>query len=337
VTTSRQGTRGRQSDSREGWAACVGETMVQAVPNTAGWIDRDSLLRLDAAGAEANVARYLVRHNLDARVVGSIGADPFGDIVANVLAEDHVDIDALDRDTERPTGIYFKEYDGTGSRVHYFRTGSAASAMGPQVALRSVVRDAALVHVTGILPALSQSCRDLMTALLGESRPRGLLSFDVNWRPALWKDSSPEILLDCAMQADIALVGIDEAEALWGVSTPDAIRKLLPDPTWVVTKLGSDGAVASYKGTSTFVRALSVEVVEHVGAGDAFAAGFIAGVLHSESVEVCLRLGNITAAAALQVQQDVGPLPEPAELERLLSLSRLEWDRAHVEIPRRTQ
>jgi 2-dehydro-3-deoxygluconokinase len=331
-----KGTRGRESDAREGWTACVGETMVQAVPNTAGWIDQDSLLRLDAAGAEANVARYLVQHNLDARVVGRIGADPFGDIVANVLEGDHVDIDALDRDSTKPTGIYFKEYNGTESRVHYFRTGSAASAMGPEVASRPVVRDAALVHVTGILPALSQSCRELMTELFGESRPRGLMSFDVNWRPALWQESSPEILLDCARRADITLVGVDEAEALWGVSTPDAIRKLLPGPTYVVTKLGSDGAVASYEGTSTFVGALSVEVVEHVGAGDAFAAGFIAGVLRSESVETCLRLGNITAAAALQVQQDVGPLPEPAELKRLLNLSRLEWDRAHVQIPRRT-
>lgn len=326
--------RTRKPDVRERWVACVGETMVQAVPSTPGWITRDSLFRLDAAGAEANVARYLVRHNFDARIVGRIGADPFGDIVAEVLVEDRVDIDALDRDTSRPTGVYFKEYDATRSRVYYFRTGSAASAMRPEIASHPVVTGATLVHVTGVLAALSQSCRALMVALFGQSRPRGLLSFDVNWRPALWKDSSPEILLDCARQADITLVGADEAEALWGVSTPEAIRRLLPDPSYVITKLGSDGAVASHNGESTFVEALSVDVVEHVGAGDAFAAGFIAGLLRSEGIEACLRMGHITAAAALQVEQDVGPLPAPAEMKRLLNLSRREWNGADIKISR---
>jgi 2-dehydro-3-deoxygluconokinase len=71
-------------------------------------------------------------------------------------------------------------------------------------------------------------------------------------------------------------------------------------------------------------------VVEQVGAGDAFAAGFLVGVLRDLPVRMCLRLGTITAAAALRVPSDVGPIPSPCVVDRLLALDDNEWRSARI-------
>ncbi|MGA5547768.1 PfkB family carbohydrate kinase [Streptomyces pseudogriseolus] len=102
-------------------------------------------------------------------------------------------------------------------------------------------------------------------------------------------------------------------------------RDLLPGPGIVVVKDGSRTATAFTTEGPASVPALRTRVVEPVGAGDAFAAGFLTGVLRGETLTRALRLGHITAVSALQVTADHGPLPPPRETERLLSLRDEEW------------
>lgn len=307
--------------------ACVGETMVSFIPSDGTSLDTTENVGLDIAGAESNVAMYLADHGIDARWVSRLGDDAFGRRVLHHMGTAGVDVSGVRTDPARPTGLLFKDPAKNGStRVSYYRQGSAASAMGPNVLDEEVMRTADVWHFTGITPALSATCRDLVEAALGGDWP-AVVSFDVNHRPALWREAAGTLLRRLAQAADIVFVGLDEAQALWGdeLREPSDVRALLPLPRIVVVKDGARAATAFSGESSACVPALAVHVIEPVGAGDAFAAGFLAGLLRGESAERCLRMGHVTAASALSVTGDHGPLPDEAELVRLLGVPAAAW------------
>ncbi|MFG2550804.1 sugar kinase [Streptomyces sp. NPDC048581] len=312
-----------------GPVVCVGETMAALAPDPPSPL-RDAVhLRLSVAGAESNVAMYLADHGIPVAWLSALGDDPLGHRVRATVAAAGVDVSHVRTDPHRPTGLLVKDPAPAGTRVHYYRRGSAASALGPEALDGPPVRTASLLHLTGITPTLSDSCRHLVTRALADepgARPYAV-SFDVNHRAALWPDgSAPAVLRELAGRADIVFVGLDEAQALWGAGLTSAgVRALLPRPHILVVKDGANDATAfTDEGVHT-VPTPRVTVVEPVGAGDAFAAGFLAGLLRGTTTTRALRLGHLTAASALRVTGDHGPLPDPQETEALLALSVREW------------
>ncbi|MFD8912623.1 sugar kinase [Streptomyces sp. NPDC059575] len=320
-----------------GRVVCVGETMAALAPDPPRPLADTDQLRLSVAGAESNVAMYLADHGVPATWLSALGDDPLGSRVRAAVGAAGVDVAHVRTDPDRPTGLLLKNPAPTGTHVHYYRKGSAASALAPDLLDHAAVRTATLVHLTGITPALSPSCRALVTHALAVPAPERpyAISFDVNHRPALWpKDTAPDILRALADRADIVLVGLDEAQDLWGADlTAPSVRDLLPGPRILVVKDGSRTATAFTASGTVTVPALRVTVVEPVGAGDAFAAGFLAGLLRGEPVDRALRLGHITAASALKVTADRGPLPPDHCVDRLLALTDEEWE-AWEETPR---
>ncbi|WP_431944972.1 sugar kinase [Actinacidiphila sp. bgisy167] len=317
---------------RHGPVVCVGETMAALAPTPLGPLDDADLLRVDIAGAESNVALFLADHGIPARWVSAVGDDPFGRRVRARIAAGGVDVTGVRTDPARPTGLLLKDPGEDGTRVHYHRAGSAASALTADVLDDPALTGAALVHLSGITPALSPGCHALVEQALRPDRPWPV-SFDVNHRPALWTGrSAADVLRPLADRADIVLVGLDEAQALWGERITDArsVRELLPGPGVLVVKDGSRAATAFTGNDAHSVPALTVRVVEPVGAGDAFAAGFLSGLLRSLPVERALRLGHLTAASALRVAADHGPLPEPAVLASLLEADDETWRAATI-------
>ncbi len=327
-----------------GGVACVGEPLVlaggevelhlagaQAELHLAG-----AQAQLHLAGAEANVAAGLVSWGIPASFVGRLGDDGYGDLIRSELTARGVDISAVEIDSSRPTGHYSKDTapDEAGeprSVSRYHRTGSAASAMTPEfldsAAVASAFGRASVVHCSGITPALSDSCRAMMRRLLTD-RPgiSGLLSFDVNWREQLWPDGDPAEVVALANLADVVLVGADEAIRVAGTDDPVALRRILPNPETLVIKDGAEQALAIDRaGDVIAVPALRVEVVEPVGAGDAFAAGFLSGVVLGDDPESCLRRGHIGAAVTLTVVADSAPPPPDAAVEHLLDCTDGEW------------
>lgn len=305
--------------------ACVGETMAALVPDPAAPLDDAAALRVAVAGAESNVAMYLADHGVPVRWVSALGDDPFGRRVRAAVAARGVDVTGVSTDPARPTGLLVKDPGAAATRVHYYRRGSAASALGPELLAGPAVRDAGLLHTSGVTAALSPSCRRLVAEAMDGPHP---VSFDVNHRPALWAGrAAPGVLRELAGRADLVFVGLDEAQALWGagLSGPDDVRALLPGPRLLVVKDGARAATA-YDGTTPYtVPALRVDVVEPVGAGDAFAAGFLAGLHRGEPLERALRLAHVTAGAALRVTGDHGPLPPADRIRALLALPDEEW------------
>jgi 2-dehydro-3-deoxygluconokinase len=309
---------------------CAGETMVMFVPDSPGLLTDSMAYRATVAGAESNVACFAAQLGVRSAWVSRLGDDAFGQFVLGQLRGFGVHVQHVERDACHPTGVAFKEIGATGTRVSYYRAGSAASQMDAKVARSVQDLRARVVHLSGITAALSTSCDDLLRRLVRERSEGSLVSFDVNWRPSLWRGADPGVLLDVARGADVVFVGEDEASDLWGVHGAASVRELLPEVSRLVVKQGPVGATAFVGDDRTFVPALHVDVVEQVGAGDAFAAGFLVGVLRDLPVKVCLRLGAITAAAALRVPSDVGPIPSACVVEHLLGLDDNEWASAGI-------
>ncbi|MDV5148067.1 sugar kinase [Streptomyces sp. SBC-4] len=324
---------------------CLGESMVTFLPSRPGRLaDVPSFARA-IGGAESNVACALAAAGHRVKWVGRVGRDGFGHHLVETIGAHGVDVTSVTRDPHRPTGVYFRTDDDRATDAHevvYYRAGSAASAMSPTTVPYDSVAGARVLHLTGITAALSEDCLALMRELTAPRPGRPLVSFDVNHRPGLWRDgSAPEVLLELARRADLVLVGADEAKTLWGLRDPAAIRGVLPEPAVLVVKRGGEGAVAFERGgtpsgaecrpdTVTSVPAPRVDVVAPVGAGDAFAAGFLSATLRGLDTDTRLRHGHLMAAAALTVPGDVAAPPRRAHADRLAALDAGAWGTLHL-------
>jgi 2-dehydro-3-deoxygluconokinase len=294
---------------------CVGETMAVVAPTAQVSLADAEQCLLGIGGAESNVAAQLAELGLRAAWAGRVGADQFGTRILRTLAQRGVDVSRAETDPYAPTGVYFKEPDtGAGAATLYYRAGSAAARMDPGAVRRWELYSSDWVHVSGITAALSGTCRAFIEDLMLSRRLKGLpTSFDVNFRPALWgPEQAAPVLLALARRATLVLVGLDEAHALWGCTKAEDVAQLIPDAPTVVVKDGPTEAVefardARSRQSVHRVPAHRAEVVEPVGAGDAFAAGYLAGLIQGLDPEPRLNLGHALAAWTLGDHSDFRP------------------------------
>jgi 2-dehydro-3-deoxygluconokinase len=290
---------------------CVGETMLLLVPDPPQTPDLAATFRREIGGAESNVAIHLARLGRRTRWHSAIGDDAFGRYVRGRIAAERVDCDSVRVHPGGRTGLYVKELGPDGTSVAYYRDSSAATTLGPDDLEPVLGRRPRIVHTTGITAVLSDSSAALVAELMERAPDEVLRSFDVNYRPALHDQSSAQRLRELARQADIVFCGLDEAQALWGAQTVDDVRELLDGPATLVVKQGADGATAFRDGRLSYQAAPAVDLVEPVGAGDAFAAGVLDGVLDSADMADCLARGALLAGAALRVDGDLPPPDAP--------------------------
>lgn len=314
---------------------CLGESMsmLTAVPPEP--LRTRPSLAMYVGGAESNVACGLAHFGHHVQWLSCVGDDPFGQGIMDFLESRGVGTVQVRHDSSRQTGVYFKDSADRRTTVYYYRSGSAASAMSRTSFNSRSLDGVRLLHLSGITPALSSSCDDLMQSLLVERRHGAMtISFDVNYRPGLWSvvEAAPR-LRELASAADVVVVGRDEADTLWGTRTPEGVRSLLPHVPQLVVKDGDVGATCFSEQGTYFQPALQVRVVEPVGAGDAFAAGFLSGMLRGMPADRCLRNGHVLAALTLQHVSDLPSLPEAERIESWSRLEDAEWstlDLAHV-------
>ncbi|MCU7821695.1 sugar kinase [Kitasatospora sp. DSM 101779] len=326
------------------WAVCLGESMAVLLPDAAGPLEAAGGFRPTVGGAESNTACALAALGVPTAWIGRVGDDGFGRMVTADLVARGVDVSAVAVDPHRRTGLYVKETGGSAlphdlgpgrSRLHYYRTGSAASALSPALladpGAARLLAGARLLHLTGITAALSDDCLALVRALLAERRPGRLVSVDLNWRPALWRGRDPEVLPELLDASDVLLLGADEADEALGTGDPAALRAAFPSPATVVVKdAGHRVTALDRSGAAVTEPALAVEVVEPTGAGDAFAAGYLAGLHRGLDGRRRLRLGHLAAACALTAPGDRGRLPAPGVVAALLDAADGDWTATRV-------
>jgi len=310
----------------------LGECLVSLIAEEPGPLAEAATFERHIAGAEANVAVGLARLGQSVAYIGRVGSDGFGVAIVRRLRAEGVDVRHLTVDTVATTGLMLRERRVLGpAQVVYARTGSAGSRLAPEdvdrAAADGLFTDARWLHLTGITPALSASARDAVVRAMELAREADLtISLDVNLRRRLWSDeAAAPIVRSLAQGADVVLGSPDELAVVTGSTSTDpaTLARAVLDlgPGIAVVKLGSDGALGMRSGAAAIsVPALAVpSVVDPVGAGDAFSAGFIAARLSGADVTPALRTANACGAAAVATVGDLTGLPDAVELERLLA------------------
>lgn len=307
----------------------LGECMVGMVAREAGPLAEARSFDAYVAGTEGNMAIGLARLGHRAAFIGRVGDDGFGLAIRRDLAGEGVDISGVVTDSAAPTGLLVRETRGLGSaEVVYYRRGSAGSRLcADDISASQILFEGARwLHLTGITPGLGPSCLDAVVASVELARRHGLeISLDANLRRKVWTEGEwRDCLLELLPRCTVVLAGAEEAEILTG-QVRDDVEELLGGlsrlgPDTAVLRLGELGAAAKARG-STLVSGPPFpvgNVIDTVGAGDAFTAGWIAARLEGRDAETALAWGNAAGAFAVATRGDHGGLPTRIELERLL-------------------
>lgn len=302
-----------------------GEAMAMFIADGYGLLEAEAHYTRAVAGAEVNVAVALARLGYRTGWISRLGDDPLGSFILATLRQEGIDTGRVLRDPRYPTGFQLKSRVRSGNpEVVYYRRGSAASQMAPSAEDDSYIRNARHLHVTGIPPALSASCRRYTYHAIEQAREAGMtVSFDPNVRPTLW-DSEAEmrdVLNDLAVRSDWVLPGLPEGALLTGRSKPEEIAEFYLDQgvELVAMKAGATGAcVSSRDGEFISMPAFPVEVVDTVGAGDGFAAGIISGMLDGLSPRQSLERATAIGAIAVTCRGDMDGMPDRETLDAFL-------------------
>jgi 2-dehydro-3-deoxygluconokinase len=269
---------------RLGGLVTFGETMALVA---SGALAHATSAEVGMGGAESNVAIGVRRLGGRAAWIGRVGEDSLGTRILRELRAEDLDVHAVLDDTS-PTGLMVKERrTSQASRVWYYRAGSAGSRLAPSDVPEDLVRGAGLLHLTGITPGLSDTAAETTRQVVRMALDSGVpISFDVNHRAAVWRGretGAAAVYRELAHQATVVFAGEDEARLLTGTTTtgPAALLDELAAVAGgdVVLKLGADGCLADVDGERHAQPAVPVPVVDTVGAGDAFVAGYLAELL----------------------------------------------------------
>lgn len=300
-----------------------GESMALFMPQEHKTIERAAQLDQSFGGAESNVAIGLARLGASVGWFGALGNDPFGRLILKALRGEGIDVSRARLSDDAPTGMMFREHVAGRLAVHYYRKHSAASRMQPEDLDEDYIRGAKLLHVTGITTALSENCRKTVRRAVDIAKEAGVLvSFDPNLRLKLWSiEEARETLLELAANADYFLPGWDELKLLYDTDDFTVIREHLNSLKAVsVVKGMGDATLVMANGEETSVPFYPAEtVVDTVGAGDGFCAGFLAGLIKGMTPVEAVRLGSINGSLVVQMRGDWEALPDWDVVEQRMS------------------
>ncbi|WP_218009153.1 sugar kinase [Herbidospora cretacea] len=296
-----------------------GETMASL--RAEGPIRLGGGMRLSVAGAESNVAIGLARLGHRVRWAGLVGDDETGELVLRTLRAEGVDLTHARADRRGPTGlVLFERRVGELTRVIYHRAGSAASFLSPGDVLPALDPPPAILHVTGVTPALgpgpAEAVRAAVLAAVGSGVP---VCLDVNFRARLWdRETAAAALRPLASSLTVVVASDDELDLVAPAAATterDRVAALLDAGVRdVVVKRGADGATGHTATQTAHLPARRVAVADVVGAGDAFVAGYLSGML--DDLDLPGRLGRAVTVGAFAVAStgDWEGLPARSEL-----------------------
>jgi 2-dehydro-3-deoxygluconokinase len=288
----------------------LGEALLRlAVPSPARF-ETARVLDVQIGGAEANVAASCARLGLRTAWISALPENPWGERVRRELTSHGVDCAHVHVMPGTRLGLYFVEY-GVPPRpveVLYDRRDSAFSRLTPNAIDWDPVRHARLVHVTGITPALGLQARKLVERAFDEA---AAVSFDINYRAALWSPSDARAFAESVLpRARYVFLGRTEAQTVFGLNgdPEEALNDLArraPKATIALLQ-GSDGSTVLDNGRiwRPTVRH-NVQMVDPIGAGDAYAAGYLWASLRGRAPQDAVNIAATVGALKCSIWGDV--------------------------------
>jgi 2-dehydro-3-deoxygluconokinase len=280
-------------------------------------------VNLSVAGSEGNVAIGMARLGVPVRFAGRVGPDELGALVLRTLRAEGVDVAACRTDPDAPTGLFLLEPGPGGrSRAIYHRRGAAGSKFSVADAEAAWDSGVDLLVISGITPGLSPGARAATERLLDLARAGGVpVAFLVNHRTALWPgpEEAARVLAPLAAQATVVLASEAELALIGGGATEEEAAASLraAGVGEVVVTRGAAGATCR-AGEGTFEqKAVPIAAVDTVGAGDAFAAGYLTARRAGLPVRERLATGARVAAFAVAAHGDWEGLPSREDIALL--------------------
>jgi 2-dehydro-3-deoxygluconokinase len=289
-----------------------GETMLRLSPPHNQLIEQVDSLDLKIGGTESTVAVNISRLGKKTAWFSRLPNTPLGRKVSATLQQQGVDTSAVIWDEDHRMGLYFVEFgvEPRPTRVWYDRANSAAAQMSPRDLPAGQIKAARWLHVTGITPALSDTCAETVIAAVQYAKEQNTtVSLDVNYRAKLWSsEQAAKFLAPLCQQADVVLTAHRDAQLLFGADDDPkrAIQSL--QQQWggkVFITQGDIGAYAHDGNGLAYTDAYAVRPVDRLGAGDAFAAGVIFSLLEKQSLQDAVKFGTALAALKLTIPGDL--------------------------------
>jgi len=291
-------------------------------------LDQAVALDVQIGGSEANVLMAVSRLGLRTAFISALPADhAWGDRTVRELSGHGVDCAGVLRRPASRMGLYFLEYGAPPRpvRVLYDRRDSAMSRLVPEEVDWAIVRGARIVHLSGITAALGDNLRAVIRRACSEAQAAGVpISFDVNYRSRLWSaGEAREFLSEVLTAVRYLFIGSDDADAVFELSgEPEKVvrglARLAPQATIALTLGEAGSAVLDAGSVLRPSRLYTVTTVDRVGAGDAYAAGFLWRVLQGRAAQEAVDAATALAALKCTIWGDVAVV-RPPELEELMA------------------
>jgi 2-dehydro-3-deoxygluconokinase len=305
----------------------IGETMILFSPEANGAIRYADKFSARCAGAESNTLIGLARLGHETGWISKVGKDELGEMILKAVRGEGVDTSKVQYDPEAPTGIFFKGVmNERDTRVYYYRKGSAASNLSSGDVDEAYIAQAKYLYLTGITPALSASCYELVFHAIEIAKKNHVkIVFDPNIRYKLWDSSyAKKTILKISSLADIVLPGLSEGRFIFGDKPTEKIAEAFIEngAPQVIVKLGDKGAYYINGSDRGNVPGFKVKrVVDPVGAGDGFTAGVLSGLLDGVGFRKAVIRGAAIGAIVVTANGDIEGLPDRETLERFIRSS----------------
>jgi len=304
----------------------IGDGLITFDPVSKGPLRFVNQFERKIGGAELNVLIGSARLGLKTGWISRLGKDEFGRHIVNTVRGEGIDVEEVILEEGYPTSLNFKEVQESGAgKTFYYRHKSPTETITPDLLPISYIKNAKILHVTGVYPAINQNNREVILKAIQVAKENGVkVSFDPNIRLRLWtEEEARETILSYLPYVDYLLAGKDELELIFQTTQMETIVQQLCQYTFekIVMKDGENGASVLLDGKWLHMKAPKViKVVDTVGAGDGFDAGFLYGVLQNWPIEKTLEFANTIGSMVVQVSGDNEGLPYLEEVQAKLGL-----------------
>lgn len=289
-----------------------GEMLLRLSAPNGTRLETAAQLDMYPAGAEANVATLLARLERQTCWMGALPKNPLGRLAVNALRVAGVDMSGIIWSDSGRLGTYYVEFGEVprGIQVTYDRACSCTAQLQVNEIQWDLLLNTRLLHLTGITPALSPSCLEIVMEAVRQAKGRGVpVSFDVNYRQKLWSEAdAAQALLPLIQEVELLFCGQADAKRLFRCSgsMQEIAQKMLEisKARYVIVSFAEQGALLWEGRQWLHQPSRTTRIVDRLGAGDALAAGVIHGWL-DQDVSAGLRYGVVLAALALSQHGDM--------------------------------